>query len=48
MRIGFDGKSGHPYQSIGKLLIERGIFSADSISMDAVMAHLRGSGLRRV
>ena len=44
MRVGFDGKSGHPYQSIGKLLIERGIFNADSISMDAMMDYLEAQG----
>ncbi|WP_319533359.1 MltA domain-containing protein [uncultured Cohaesibacter sp.] len=44
LRVGFDGKSGHPYKSIGKLLIERGIFTADSISMDAMMDHIEAQG----
>ncbi len=44
LRIAFDGKSGHPYQSLGKLLIEEGHFTPDSISMDALIAHLRAMG----
>lgn len=44
MRIAFDGKSGHPYRSLGKLLIEQGVFTPETISMDAMIAHLRGRG----
>ncbi|SNY90510.1 membrane-bound lytic murein transglycosylase A [Cohaesibacter sp. ES.047] len=44
LRVGFDGKSGHPYRSIGKILIEKGVFTPDSISMDTLMEHVRSSG----
>ncbi len=37
-RISFAGKTGHPYTSIGKLLVERGIFTPQT----ANMANLRG------
>ncbi|WP_114008207.1 murein transglycosylase A [Cohaesibacter intestini] len=48
MRVAFDGKSGHPYQSLGKLLIEEGHFTPDSISMGALIAHLRAMGAEGV
>lgn len=41
MRVVFDGKSGHPYRSIGKELIERGIFTRKSITMDKLCNWLR-------
>ena len=44
IRITFDGKSGHPYQSLGKLLIEEGHFTPDTITMDGLIAHLRAMG----
>lgn len=48
MRVAFDGKSGHPYQSLGKLLIEEGHFTPDSISMDGLIAHLKAQGAQGV
>ena len=33
-RISFAGKSGHPYTSIGKLLVERGVFTPQTANMD--------------
>ena len=44
LRVAFDGKSGHPYQSLGKILIKNGIFTADSITMDGLMAYTRAQG----
>lgn len=41
MRVTFDGKSGHPYRSIGKELIDRGIFTPHSITMDKLCDWLR-------
>lgn len=41
LRIGFSGKNGHPYTSVGKLLIERGAVAADKAGMDAVFGWLR-------
>lgn len=44
MRVAFDGKSGHPYCSLGKRLIEMGIFTIDTITMDKLVAYLRDLG----
>ena len=44
MRVAFDGKSGYPYRSIGKILIERGEFSRESITMDKLCDWLRDHG----
>jgi len=40
-RLTYAGKSGHPYTSIGRLLIERGELAADEIDMDKVKTWLR-------
>ncbi|MCV6574315.1 MAG: MltA domain-containing protein [Cohaesibacter sp.] len=44
MRVAFDGKSGHAYRSLGKHLIEMGIFTPDTITMDKLVAYLRDQG----
>jgi membrane-bound lytic murein transglycosylase A len=41
MRIAFDGKSGHPYTSIGKLAVERGILSREEAHKDGLEAWLK-------
>lgn len=38
VRVGFAGKNGRPYKSIGKVLIERGEIPADRLTMDAIRA----------
>jgi len=40
VRLGYDGKNGHPYTSIGWLLIERGAIAPEAMSMAAVKAWL--------
>lgn len=40
MRVGYAGTNGHPYRSVGKLLVERGVF-ADDITADALKDWLR-------
>lgn len=40
IRITYDGKSGHPFTPIGKLLVERGEISAHEISMQTIKAWL--------
>jgi membrane-bound lytic murein transglycosylase A len=45
LRLGHDGNNGHPYRSIGKLLIERGTFGPD-ITADALKAWLRADPAR--
>ncbi|WP_316858400.1 MltA domain-containing protein [uncultured Cohaesibacter sp.] len=44
LRIAFDGKSGHPYQSLGKYLINKGIFTKNAITMDKLIQYLRDTG----
>ena len=41
LRIGFAGKNGHPYTSVGKLLVERGDLQSESASMDSILAWMR-------
>jgi membrane-bound lytic murein transglycosylase A len=41
VRVHYDGKNGHPYNSIGRYLIDKAIVAADRMSMQALMAWLR-------
>lgn len=41
VRITYDGKNGHPYTSIGRYLIDKGLFPADRMSMQALKDWLR-------
>ena len=41
LRIGFAGKNGHPYTSIGKILIEKGVLEAASATLDSVLGWMR-------
>ncbi len=41
LRIGFAGKNGHPFTSIGKLLVERGELQSESASMQSIIAWVR-------
>jgi membrane-bound lytic murein transglycosylase A len=41
IRITYDGKNGHPYTSIGRYLIECGLFPADRMSLDALKSWLK-------
>jgi membrane-bound lytic murein transglycosylase A len=41
LRIAFDGKSGHPYVSIGRLLVERKILTVDKADKDGLETWLR-------
>ena len=43
-RVGFAGKNGRAYTSIGQLLVERGIVPADRISPEAIRAHVAANG----
>lgn len=42
LRVGFDGKSGHAYTSIGRLAVERGILPRAEADRDGLMAWMRG------
>ncbi len=41
MRIGFDGKSGHPYTSIGRLAVERGLLTFPEAHKDGLEGWLK-------
>lgn len=41
VRVGYDGKNGHPYSSIGRHLIDSGLFPADRMSLQALGDWLR-------
>lgn len=41
MRIAFDGKSGHPYTSIGRLAVERGLLRREEAHKDGLEAWLK-------
>jgi len=41
VRVHYDGKNGHPYTSIGRYLIDKGIVAADKMSMDALAKWLK-------
>lgn len=43
MRLGYDGKSGHPYTSIGRVLIDEGIMRAEDITLQSLGAWLRAN-----
>ncbi len=45
MRVGYGGSNGHPYRSIGALLVERGVFGPD-ITADALKDWLRADVAR--
>ena len=40
-RVAYDGKNGHPYTSIGRYLIDEGLFPADQMTLDALKDWLR-------
>jgi membrane-bound lytic murein transglycosylase A len=41
VRLHYDGKNGHPYNSIGRYLTEKALFAADRMSMSALANWLR-------
>jgi len=41
VRIHYDGKNGHPYTSVGRYLIEKGLLAADKVSMGALRRWLK-------
>ena len=47
-RIGlsYDGKNGHPYTSIGRVLVERGAMRLEDVSMASLAAYLRADPVR--
>lgn len=47
-RITYDGKNGHPYTSVGRYLIDAGLFPADQMSLDALKSWLRADHARGI
>lgn len=47
-RITYDGKNGHPYTSVGRYLIDAGLFPAEQMSLDALKDWLREDAARGV
>ena len=41
IRVGYDGKNGHPYRSVGRYLIEAGFKTRDEVTLDSLAAWLR-------
>lgn len=41
IRISYHGKNGHPYTSIGRYLIEQGLFGPDDMTLDVLKVWLR-------
>ena len=41
IRVHYDGKNGHPYTSIGRYLIDKGLLAADKLSLEALQTWLR-------
>jgi membrane-bound lytic murein transglycosylase A len=46
MRVAYDGKNGHPYTSIGRVLIDSGEIAEADMSLDALKAWLRADPAR--
>lgn len=36
MRVGFAGKNGHPYRSIGRVLVDRGLFALEDVTAQSL------------
>ena len=43
LRVGYDGANGHPYRSIGRLLIEQGAIAKEDMSLPALKDWLRAN-----
>lgn len=46
IRVHYDGKNGHPYASIGRYLIERGLLASEGLSMQVLGRWLRADPKR--
>jgi membrane-bound lytic murein transglycosylase A len=43
MRVGYAGKTGHPYSAIGRVMIERGLAESGTVTMDVLRGWLAGN-----
>lgn len=46
IRVHYDGKNGHPYTSIGRYLIDKGLLAADKLSLASLQKWLRADPAR--
>ena len=46
VRIGYDGKNGHPYTSVGRSMIDSGVMGADQMSLETMAQWLRADPAR--
>jgi membrane-bound lytic murein transglycosylase A len=44
LTLTYDGRNGHPYTSIGRLMIERGLVAPEEMSLETLKAKLRAMG----
>lgn len=44
MRVGYAGKNGHPYRSVGKEMIRQGLLDEHSVSADGIRDWVRANG----
>jgi membrane-bound lytic murein transglycosylase A len=43
LRVAYDGRNGHPYTSIGRILVERAGIAPEEMSLEALMSWLRSN-----
>ena len=46
MRVTYDGKNGHPYTSVGRVMIDQGLFAADDLTLQVMTDWLRSNPKR--
>jgi membrane-bound lytic murein transglycosylase A len=46
MRIAYAGRNGHPYTSVGRLIVERGLATPDQMTLEPLKAFLRADSAR--
>lgn len=46
LRVTYDGKNGHPYTSVGRYLIDAGLFAAEDMTLDALKVWLAADRAR--
>ena len=46
MRVTYDGKNGHPYTSVGRVLIDEGVLTADQVTLQSLNDWLRADPVR--
>ncbi len=47
VRLAYDGRNGHPYESIGKILVSEGLISLEDMSLNTLKGWVRSAGQRK-